>query len=195
MLKVVFDNFPHPLFIIDADARIREANRAAAEFTGDPLPPGSPRLCGDVLHCVNARAHPNACGTTTFCETCGVRLALDEALKGCGVHRRKDTMQLLRNGKTATVHLLITSAPLLFRNERLSLFVLEDITEFTALQEIIPICSGCKKVRTDPQYWQSVESYLKSRLDLKFSHGLCPDCLRKYDPDAPPAGSDKSGIE
>jgi sigma-B regulation protein RsbU (phosphoserine phosphatase) len=44
------------------------------------------------------------------------------------------------------------------------------------LQGIIPICSYCKKVRTDPGYWQQVEAYIASQIDVRFSHGICPDC-------------------
>jgi sigma-B regulation protein RsbU (phosphoserine phosphatase) len=45
------------------------------------------------------------------------------------------------------------------------------------LQGILPICSYCKKVRTDQNYWQQVETYLADHADLLVSHGICPDCL------------------
>jgi phosphoserine phosphatase RsbU/P len=47
------------------------------------------------------------------------------------------------------------------------------------LQGIVPICSYCKKVRTDPGYWQQVEAYIGSQIDVRFSHGICPDCYEK----------------
>jgi phosphoserine phosphatase RsbU/P len=47
------------------------------------------------------------------------------------------------------------------------------------LQGIIPICSYCKKVRTDPGYWQQVEAYITSQIDVRFSHGICPECYDK----------------
>jgi phosphoserine phosphatase RsbU/P len=47
------------------------------------------------------------------------------------------------------------------------------------LQELIPICSYCKKVRDDGNYWQQVESYLSTRAGVHFSHGICPDCYPK----------------
>jgi sigma-B regulation protein RsbU (phosphoserine phosphatase) len=44
------------------------------------------------------------------------------------------------------------------------------------LQELIPICSYCKKVRDDSNYWQQVENYISARTGVHFSHGVCPQC-------------------
>ncbi len=44
------------------------------------------------------------------------------------------------------------------------------------LQGILPICSYCKKIRTDRNYWEQVEGYLATQIDVRFSHGICPDC-------------------
>jgi len=51
---------------------------------------------------------------------------------------------------------------------------LEDIRQ---LRKLLPICSYCKRVRHDEVYWTKVESYLSERLDLRFSHGICPSCF------------------
>jgi PAS domain S-box-containing protein len=47
------------------------------------------------------------------------------------------------------------------------------------LRKLLPICAGCKKIRDDEGYWQSVEGYMLQHADVRFSHGLCPDCLRE----------------
>jgi phosphoserine phosphatase RsbU/P len=44
------------------------------------------------------------------------------------------------------------------------------------LQGILPICSYCKKIRDDQNYWTQVESYISKITDAKFSHSICPDC-------------------
>ena len=44
------------------------------------------------------------------------------------------------------------------------------------LQGLLPICSYCKKVRNDDNYWQQVEGYIEAHADVSFSHGICPDC-------------------
>lgn len=44
------------------------------------------------------------------------------------------------------------------------------------LQGILPICSYCKKIRNDRNYWQNVESYVSDHSQAEFSHGICPSC-------------------
>jgi CheY-like chemotaxis protein len=44
------------------------------------------------------------------------------------------------------------------------------------LEGILPICSYCHKVRDDCDYWQSVESYVSSHSEARFSHSICPSC-------------------
>lgn len=44
------------------------------------------------------------------------------------------------------------------------------------LQGILPICSYCKHVRDDQNYWQSVECYVSDHSEAKFSHSICPTC-------------------
>ncbi|WP_462325794.1 response regulator [Desulfoplanes sp.] len=51
------------------------------------------------------------------------------------------------------------------------------------LQGILPICCFCKKIRDDKGYWNQVEAYMASHSDLKFSHGICPDCMKKNYPE------------
>lgn len=50
------------------------------------------------------------------------------------------------------------------------------------LEGILPICSYCKKIRDDTDHWHSIESYVSNYSTVKFSHGICPGCLRKHHP-------------
>lgn len=54
------------------------------------------------------------------------------------------------------------------------------------LNELLPICASCKNVRNDKGYWEQVEKYFSDRTDVTFSHGICPDCLKKLYPDIYP---------
>jgi DNA-binding response OmpR family regulator len=45
------------------------------------------------------------------------------------------------------------------------------------LHGLLPICTYCKKVRNDQDYWQQVESYVESHAEVQFSHSVCPDCF------------------
>ena len=47
------------------------------------------------------------------------------------------------------------------------------------LHGLLPICSYCKRIRDDNQYWQSVDAYIAEHSDAEFSHGICPPCFEK----------------
>ena len=44
------------------------------------------------------------------------------------------------------------------------------------LQGLLPICSYCKRVRDDQNYWQQVDSYVSKHTEVEFSHSICPAC-------------------
>jgi PAS domain S-box-containing protein len=51
------------------------------------------------------------------------------------------------------------------------------LAEVRTLREILPICSYCRKIRDDEDYWESVESYIAKHTKTRFSHGICPSCM------------------
>jgi sigma-B regulation protein RsbU (phosphoserine phosphatase) len=55
----------------------------------------------------------------------------------------------------------------------------EALTRVRQLRGLLPICSYCKKIRDDQNYWQQVEQYVSTHTDVQFSHGICPDCYSK----------------
>lgn len=44
------------------------------------------------------------------------------------------------------------------------------------LQGLLPMCSYCKRIRNDRNYWQQVESYITEHSNAEFTHGVCPHC-------------------
>jgi len=52
------------------------------------------------------------------------------------------------------------------------------------LQGILPICMHCHRIRNDQESWERLEKYITEHSDAQFSHGLCPECLEKYYPEA-----------
>jgi hypothetical protein len=64
--------------------------------------------------------------------------------------------------------------------------------EISTLSGLLPICTGCHKVRDDSGYWSRIEAYVSQRTSADFSHGICPDCLGKVRAPAltsPPGGA------
>lgn len=69
---------------------------------------------------------------------------------------------------------------------------LEDaLSQVKQLQGLLPICSYCKKVRDEKNYWQRVEGYLSEHSQVVFSHGICPDC---YTAVVQPQLDERSGL-
>jgi phosphoserine phosphatase RsbU/P len=61
------------------------------------------------------------------------------------------------------------------------------------LTGLLPICSYCKAIRDDSDYWHRVEEYVSEHADVQFSHGICPDCLEQALNVARLAGQDFRG--
>jgi DNA-binding response OmpR family regulator len=59
----------------------------------------------------------------------------------------------------------------------------QTLEQIKTLRGILPICANCKKIRDDQGYWNQVEVYVRDHTEAEFSHGLCPECMRKLYPD------------
>ncbi len=68
--------------------------------------------------------------------------------------------------------------------EDLILELKDAIAKIKTLTGLIPICAWCKKIRDDKGYWKKVETYIREHSDASFTHGICPDCLKKESPEA-----------
>ena len=51
------------------------------------------------------------------------------------------------------------------------------LAEVKTLREILPICSYCRKIRDDENYWHTVENYISQHTSSLFSHSICPSCM------------------
>jgi CheY-like chemotaxis protein len=54
------------------------------------------------------------------------------------------------------------------------------LSEVKVLNNLLPTCSYCRKIRDDKDYWQSVEAYISRHTDTRFSHGICPECFEQH---------------
>ncbi|MDA1272516.1 MAG: response regulator [Verrucomicrobia bacterium] len=82
--------------------------------------------------------------------------------------------------------------PLIREELLIRLRVAERILKFMGqvrdLKRLLPICSYCKKIRDDKDYWHGIENYIHAQTGADFSHGICPDCRDKV------MGSEISGV-
>ena len=55
----------------------------------------------------------------------------------------------------------------------------EALSRVNQLQGLLPICAYCKRVRGDRDYWSQVETYISEHSEVRFTHGVCPQCVEK----------------
>ncbi len=60
------------------------------------------------------------------------------------------------------------------------------VDEIRTLRGLLPICASCKRIKDENGTWEVLETYLQHHSEAEFSHGLCPDCVRRLYPDANP---------
>lgn len=74
--------------------------------------------------------------------------------------------------------------PCLVKELDIRLRVAQRIIDFQAkirrLQELLPICSYCRRIRDDKDYWHKIENYIQAQTGSVFSHGVCPDCYHLH---------------
>jgi two-component system, sensor histidine kinase LadS len=63
------------------------------------------------------------------------------------------------------------------------------------LHGLIPICAHCKNVRDDHGYWRQIESYISSRSEADFSHGVCPGCMELHYGEILQKGEENQGLQ
>lgn len=63
--------------------------------------------------------------------------------------------------------------------ERLIRELQKALENIKTLKGLLPICAECKKIRDDKGYWSQIETYIEHHSDALFSHGICPDCMKK----------------
>ena len=168
------------MFVVDGDVKIVEYNAAAGDFLKNDSSRILRRRGGEVLHCIHAKESPGGCGKVTHCKTCLIRNSVTTSIQGNTIHRVKAEMELEHEGSVTQMQLLVTTTPLPFPDRSLVLLILENVTELQTLRGLLPVCAHCKKIRDDKQYWHEIDTYLTEHMDLNFSHGICPGCIKKF---------------
>ncbi len=164
------------------DGRILEANDGFMNMTGFQYPEviGKTTLDLDLWAKEEDRA-----------------VALDELSKSNKIHGeefqfRKKSGELmtglfsaevimLNNQKCALSSINDITKRKLAEEERVRLIreLQESLAKVRTLSGMLPICSSCKKIRDDKGYWTQIEAYIRDHSEAEFSHGICPDCMKK----------------
>jgi hypothetical protein len=78
---------------------------------------------------------------------------------------------------------LLRTRQLRERQRVLEVKIDEAVAHIKTLRGLLPICASCKRIRDDGGYWNQIEQYVHEHTEAEFSHGICPDCMKKLYPD------------
>ena len=185
LYKFLFEDNQSPMLLIDPETSgILGANTTASQFYGYAREEFGNMRLGDI----------SATSSAILMEM--LELIEDrETTHFTAIHRKADGSScdveiyagpIPFGGRTmicATIHDISRR----LKNEREKEQLITDLTnalaEIKTLRGILPICSHCKKIRNDEGSWDMLESYIHNHTDVQFSHGICPDCVRKHHPE------------
>jgi signal transduction histidine kinase len=80
-------------------------------------------------------------------------------------------------------NLLVRSIRYSMERQKLLTRLDKSLREIKTLKGLIPMCAWCRKIRDDEGYWKNVEAYIEEHTHAAFSHGICPECMKKDHPD------------
>ncbi len=53
------------------------------------------------------------------------------------------------------------------------------VGEIKTLKGNLSVCSYCTKIYNEHREWEELESYISRQAEVRFSHGICPECRDK----------------
>lgn len=180
--RSILDAIPLMVLVVDEGQRIIDMNAAARSTLDIDATLAQGKRGGDILHCLHVHDAPGGCGRGPSCKRCIIRNSVAASMKGQPLTRRRTKATLEKGGQTTSLDLMITTKPIRLENGNVVLLTIEDVTEMSDLRNIIPICSHCKKIRDDDQYWQDVEHFFTAHAGVDFSHAVCPTCMEEFYP-------------
>lgn len=175
--RVLFDTIPLITLVLDPDLRVFTVNRTTANFFNMKEDIVIATEGGNVLHCIHRYDDPQGCGYGAECNNCIVRNTAIQAKHGNRIQRAKGKIDIQREDTIYVMSVLVSAAPFVYKDEQLVVVIMEDVSQVTELQGLIPICASCKNIRDDFGYWSRVEKYIEQKSEVEFTHDLCPDCI------------------
>lgn len=141
LLKTLFHSMPNSVMIIDKNHRVQSISdfleRSWEVDRGDIFN----KSIGDAIRCINA-SEGNSCGQNTMCQDCQIYDVALKALNGRKVFKSRVKKTLRRGDTSEDVMLLVSAAPVEYRDEQLALLMLEDISELNNLKKKVRMQEG-----------------------------------------------------
>ena len=183
----LFENANDAIFILDAKRNYIEVNRKAVELFGfsreeflrlnvrDMIPPEQAARSRDEFAKLDTKG-----GYERFV---GQMRTKDGEWRDIEVNSSAIIREGLVVGSRDIVRDITERRQAEAERERLIVELQQALEEIKTLKGIIPICSFCKRVRIDQNYWEQIDIFIKKHSEADISHGICPACLESQYPD------------
>jgi len=129
VLNSIFENLPLILILINKDGRVENINRATSITLGKEKTDSIGLLGGELFGCMNS-LKDEGCGKNRECSECTVRNSVMYTFEtGENIYKREGELEIIANGRSVTLHLLISTLLIKQNNEPMVLLTADDITE------------------------------------------------------------------
>ncbi|MDZ7762178.1 MAG: diguanylate cyclase [Desulfovermiculus sp.] len=136
LLEAIFVNVPLILMLVDSERRIQQINGFATQFAKRPAEDMLGLRGGEALRCLHALDHSDGCGFEEHCRHCVIRkTVLDTLEQGKTYLQVEAPYTFYLDGQSRNLTLLVSSTPVTFRNSRMALVTLQDISERKQFEE------------------------------------------------------------
>lgn len=176
--RQILDSIPDGVYLVGIDQKIQYWNRAAGSLTG---------LVADE---VMGKSFSD--GLIMYEDERGNPLQAFEYPVSLCLQERKNVSKtfFLKTKDNRKIPVEETAFPLFHKGRVTGVIArMKDITHCIETVEsrlrserkerLIPICGWCKKIRSDENYWEQIETYLTKEGFGIFTHGMCPSCADK----------------
>ena len=176
--RLMLDGITDGVYLVGPDKKIKYWNRAAesltgytaAEMIGRPFDSGHIGYEDEKGNILQAYEYPAAlCFQEKKIVT---RNFLIKTKDNRHIPVEENASPLQVNGK-------ITGVVATFRDITRCIRTTEQRLKAGMKERLIPICGWCKKIRSDDNYWEQLETYLTNEGFGIFTHGMCPSCAEK----------------
>jgi signal transduction histidine kinase len=188
----IIDNVLDPITVVGIDCKILFMNKAAHEFMMGLSCRISPVYCHLADHRLEFPCHTY--GPEPLCPLKKVQ-ETGKPFVTEHKHRRSDGEQLiveimaspLFDEDGSLIGIVKSSHDITNRKltdeERLKLIsdLQDTLSRIITLKGIVSMCAWCKKIRNEKGQWESVDTYIETHSEVKFTHGICFDCMKKVD--------------
>ena len=161
--RVIFEDAPIGIVVVDADLKIVDVNDAYCRMLGYTEAEMMGRQIPEITHPEDRQRDIEF---------------LPLLLSGQIPRYRAEKRYIGKGGEVIWAEVAATALLDKSGVSRYAFAMVRNLTDRRALQGMLPVCTSCKKVRDPRGYWNELESYLRTCAAAEVQESLCPDCSR-----------------